>query len=150
MFDAEKIIQTEKNNIKLLYKNFKLEIENNLKNNKNVVCVIVGIDKFIDAIEEEFDEVLEMAEKLGNYNFVIIDGFSKIKNREYDEWYKKYLTGDSGIWVGNGISDQYLISIDNDENIVNNCGNSFGYLIEQEQAQMIKLLGMKEKGDENG
>ena len=150
LFDAEKIIQTEKNNIKLLYKNFKLEIENNLKNNKNVVCVIVGIDKFIDAIEEEFDEVLEMAEKLGNYNFVIIDGFSKIKNREYDEWYKNYLTGDSGIWVGNGISDQYLISIDNDENIVNNCGNSFGYLIEQEQAQMIKLLGMKEKGDENG
>ena len=74
-----------------------------------------------------------------------------MKNHEYEDWYKAYITKDSGIWVGNGISDQYLIRL-NSSNIglVNNCGESFGYSIKQEEATFIKLIGMKDVGDENG
>ena len=73
-----------------------------------------------------------------------------MKNHEYDEWYKNYNIGNSGIWVGNGIDDQYLISVDvNGNQIINNCGSSSGYVIKQNQATLIKLLEMKEKGDVN-
>ena len=35
-------------------------------------------------------------------------------------------------------------------NLVNNCGESFGYLIKQEEAKLIKLIGMKDTGEKNG
>ena len=154
MFDAERIFKQDKNNLSLNFKNFSLEISNNLKKNKNVVCIIVGIDKFINDIEDgetAFDEILTKAEELKNYSFVLVENYTKLKNREYDDWYKKYISNDSGIWVGNGINDQYLINVNtSDSNIINNCGESFGYVIDREEPTLIKLLGMREKGDEDG
>ncbi len=95
--------------------------------------------------------MLKKAEELGNYNFIIVDNATRFKNHEYDEWYKEYLSGDTGIWVGKGISDQFLININSSNNdIQNNCGESFGYAIKQGEPDLIKLLGMKEKGEENG
>ena len=154
IFDEERIIQTKKVNLELNYKNFVLGIENNLNRNKQVLCIIIGIDKFLNDLEngeDELYETLRKAEELGNYNFVIVDNATRIKNHEYDEWYKNYITGDTGIWVGNGINDQYLINVNSTgQEIINNCGESFGYAIKQENPKLIKLLGMKEKGEENG
>ena len=44
-----------------------------------------------------------------------------------------------------------LINVNiNSNNISNKCGDSFGHVIEREEATIVKLLGMKENGDENG
>ena len=154
IFDAERILQSKKVNLGLNYKNFVLGIENNLNKNKQVLVIIIGIDKFLNDLEngeEEFYEMLKKAEELGNYNFIIVDNATRFKNHEYDEWYKEYISGDTGIWVGRGISDQFLININSSNNdIQNNCGKSFGYVIKQGEPDLIKLLGMKEKGEENG
>lgn len=154
IFDAERILQSKKVNLGLNYKNFVLGIENNSNKNKQVLGIIIGIDKFLNDLEngeEEFQEMLKKAEELGNYNFIIVDNATRFKNHEYDEWYKEYLSGDTGIWVGKGMSDQFLININSSNNdIQNNCGESFGYVIKQGEPDLIKLLGMKEKGEENG
>lgn len=154
IFDAERILQSKKVNLELNYKNFVLGIENNLNKNKQMLCIIIGIDKFLNDLEggeEEFYETIKKAEKLENYNFIIVDNVTRLKNHEYDEWYKEYLSGDTGIWVGKGISDQFLININSSNNDVqNNCGESFGYVVKQGEPNFIKLLGIKEKGEENG
>ena len=154
VFDAERILQSKKVNMGLNYKNFILGIENNSNKNKQVLGIIIGIDKFLNDLEngeEEFYEMLKKAEELENYNFIIVDNAIRLKNHEYDEWYKEYISGDTGIWVGNGISDQFLITINSsDNNLINNCGESFGYAIRQGNPNLVKLLGMKEKGEENG
>ena len=75
----------------------------------------------------------------------------KTKNHEYDDWYKENLSGDTGIWVGNGASDQFLITINStSSDIINNCGQSFGYVINQGEPNLVKLVGMKERGEEYG
>jgi len=154
IFDAERILKTKKVNLNLSYQNFILEIENNLKRNKSVICIIIGLDKFINDIdngESSFYDMLRKAEELKNYNFIIVDNFIKLKNREYDEWYKNYVTRDSGIWIGNGITDQYLINVNmGDRNLINKCGDSFGHIIKREEATIVKLIGMKDDGDEDG
>ena len=154
IFDAERILQTNRINLDLNYKNFVLGIENNLNQNKRVLCIIIGIDKFLNEIEngeDEFYEMLKRAEELGNYNFIITDNATRLKNHEYDEWFKEYIPGDTGIWVGNGASDQFLITINSTSNdLINNCGKSFGYVIKEGEATLVKLLGMKDKGEENG
>lgn len=151
IFDAEGVIQDVRKNIKLDYQNYSLRIQNGLDKKKQNVCIILGMDKFLVNIEKEVLSDFRKAEELKNYTFIIADSVFKLKNHEYDDWYKAYITKDSGIWVGNGISDQYLIRLNSsNRNLVNNCGESFGYLIKQEEGMLIKLIGMKETGDENG
>ncbi len=154
IFDAERILQSKKVNLELNYKNFVLGIENDSNKNKQVISIIIGIDKFLNDLEngeEEFYEMLKKAEELGNYNFIIVDNAVRLKNHEYDDWYKENLSGDTGIWVGNGASDQFLITINStSSDIINNCGQSFGYVINQGEPNLVKLVGMKERGEEYG
>ena len=149
-FDAERIFQTE-SNIDEEYKKFVEELET--PKTENTICVILGLDRFINEIEgkeKNFYEMLKTAEKLENYCFIIVDNFIKLKRREYDEWYKNFVNNDSGIWVGNGIADQYLISVViKNRNLANNCGDSFGHVIEREIATEVKLLGMKDRGEDD-
>ena len=150
ILDAERILQSKKEMLELNLQNLNLEINNNIKKNKNVICIIIGIDKFLNDYENEneFNELLKNAEKLKKYNFIIVDSVSKIKNIEYNEWYKNYVSNDSGIWVGNGISDQYLLTLNaNYGSISNNCGQSYGYKIKREEPTEVKFLGIEEKGE---
>ena len=92
--------------------------------------------------------MLKKAEEKENCKFILIENASKLKNHEYDEWYKKYVQGDTGIWIGNGVDDQYLIRLNTIGNeIIKNCGSSFGYVINQSEPTMIKLLGIREDGE---
>lgn len=151
VFDTEGIIQDLRKNIKLDYQNYSLKIQNNLSKKRQNVCIILGIDKFLVNVESGILLDLRKAEELKNYTFIIADSVFKLKNHEYDDWYKAYITKDSGIWIGNGISDQYLIRLNSgNRNLVNNCGESFGYIVKQEEAVLVKLIGMKDAGEENG
>ena len=151
VFDSEGIVQETRKNLKLDYQNYSLKIQNNLKKNKHNICIIIGIDKFLTNIGTSILPDLKKAEELKNYTFIVVDSVFKLKNHEYDDWYKAYITKDTGIWVGNGISDQYILRLNSsNRNLVNNCGDSFGYLVKQEEAMLIKLIGMKDDGDDNG
>lgn len=156
IFDTEKALKVDAG-LKEYVENF----ANNIYSNKNTndsenntstdkkeftICIINGIDKYLNEIQTdtEFCNMLQQAEEIGNYGFIIIDTTSKLKNHEYDKWYKRYLEGDTGIYIGSGVDDQYLISINERRGLINNCGRSFGYVIKQGKPTHIKLIGMKE------
>lgn len=48
--------------------------------------------------------------KLEKYNFIIAENSVRLKKHEYDIWYKNNITGDNGIWIGNG-TEVILIQI---------------------------------------
>ena len=150
IINAEKILQSETNNFVNTYNELVSQVEKNNKK-EHTICVILGIDKFLNSIEEnQFKNVLEKAEKNENYSFIIVDSANKIKDHTYEEWYKEYLSEDTGIWVGNGFDSQYLISIMADRrDIDDNCGRDFGYLVKDGNYTMLKLLGMKKAGDDD-
>ena len=151
IFDAEGIIQEKRKNLQTDYYNYISNMQTDLNKGKHNICIIIGIDKFLLNVEKEFNSDLKKADEAENYSFLIVDSVFKLKNHEFDDWYKNYVSKDKGIWVGNGISDQYLIRLNSsNRNIINNCGDSFGYIINQEEATMVKLLGIKELGEENG
>lgn len=151
IFDAERALQTKKSNMEEKIEQLEEEIENS-DEHPYTICIIIGIDKLLNDIdndEEKFYQILKNAEETEKYSFIIVENINKLKNHEYDEWYKNYITGDTGIYVGNGIDDQYTINVSNRKDITNTCGQSFGYVINQGNPTMIKLLGMKENGDED-
>ena len=146
--DAEKLIQIQD---KELENNYNLLLDLIMKNKRekqNVICFIIGIDKFINNLEKgqsDFKEILSKTNSLGNFYFILVDNITRFKNHEFEDWYKTYVTNDSGIWVGSGVDDQYLINItSNRKKIDNNCGQSYGYIISQGDYKLIKLIGMKD------
>ena len=153
VFDAERIIQTKKVNINKEFKEFSEQMEQNTENNDiKQLCIIIGLDKFLNDLDDDknaFSKALQKAEDAGIYNFIFIENATRLKNHQYDDWYKKYILGDTGIWLGNGIEDQYLLNVNSRREVSNNCGISFGYAVKQGQTTLIKLLGVKEKGDDN-
>lgn len=137
-FDYEKEINKFNKVIELVKKDEKIH---------NHICIIVGIEKFINKLQKGKDEFYEILKKAENiYNFIIIDNAAKIKAYQYDMWYKNYISGDTGIWVGNGIDSQYLITTSaTKKELVADCGKSQGFYINQGKIVLIKLLGIKEE-----
>ena len=148
IFDAERTITNKRDELKKEYIEFISNIE---QNKKDKICIIIGVDKFItdfEDIENKFEDTLKIINKTGICNIILVENVNKLKNHEYDDWYRNYILKDNGIWIGNGIENQYLITVDsNRKEMVNDCGSSFGYIIRQGNMTFIKLLEMKENGD---
>ena len=153
IIDTEGFAQTRSNIAVNNFKKFLKELYKEMENNKTTVCVFIGIDRFISRLDEQendFMKILEETENDGRIKYIIAENASKLKNHEYDDWYKNYLSDDSGIWVGNGIDDQYLITINSsNKKLINNCGPSYGYVIKQGEFYLIKLIGIREEKDES-
>ena len=98
----------------------------------------------------DLNKVLQDIQGTRKCSFIITEGYNRMKLHEFESWYKNMVNNDSGIWVGNGIEDQYLIKLNTSKRRrVNNCGDSFGYVAKEGQTTYIKLLGMKDEGDED-
>ena len=149
IIDAERNLKDPKSNLQEEFK----KLISIINNNKELytVCIINGIDKLLNEIPEETDfyQILKKVELSRKCSFIVVESSNRLKNHEYDEWYKSYVDGDSGIYVGNGLDDQFLILLSDRRGIVNNCGRSFGYVVKQGLPTLIKLTGMKEQGEEN-
>ena len=150
VFDIENMLSTEDEGISEKIVELTTEMQNQ---DKEIIVIIIGIEKFLTELtmmQIKFADILSKMEETKKTNVVIVENVNKLKNHEYDEWYKTYVTKDNGIWIGNGIDSQYSLTINAErKEIVPNCGNSFGYAIRQGMVQLVKLLGMKEKGDED-
>ena len=145
-----------KNNFEQLLANLKK------KTTKHNICFILGLDKFINYLEDEanrngddseggevLESVIKKCEAQKNVSFIIVDTAVKIKEHKYDDWYSEFVLDDNVIWIGNGIDDQYILEVNAPRReISNNCGCSFGYFNKKDKTVMLKLLGMKEKREE--
>ena len=145
-----------KNNFEQLLANLKK------KTTKYNICFILGLDKFINYLEDEanrngddseggevLESVIKKCETQKNVSFIIVDTAVKIKEHKYDDWYSEFVLDDNVIWIGNGIDDQYILEVNAPRREVsNNCGCSFGYFNKKDKTVMLKLLGMKEKREE--
>ena len=148
ILDGEKAINK---NIQEEYAKLNYEL---IKNNSDVLCIIIGLDKVIETMstyEKNLSMLFKAAEENKKCNFIIAENANKIKNHEYDDWYKKYISKENGIWIGTGVDNQYLITITSDRKLItNNCGRTFGYAIKQGNATQIKFVGMMEEVESSG
>ena len=39
--------------------------------------------------------------------FVIVESVSQLNSFSYDAWYKRQIQGTDGLWIGDGVADQY-------------------------------------------
>ena len=148
IFDVEGFLYAKKGDLHERFQNMISKIQED-KNKQNVIA-IVGVDKFVAEYEktgDKFLNVLKSLEESANCTIILLENDNKIKNYEYSDWYKEYIQKENGIWIGNGIDNQYAITILERKDLQNRCDFSFGYVVKQGIPNLIKLLEMD--GDEN-
>ena len=151
VFDTEKILNDENQDILGEIENFLLELTNDNSNRHNI-CIIIGLEKFLQILSNEelnFEDILSKAKEKKKYSFIFVENVNRIKNCSYNEWYKKYFENDKGIWIGNGFDDQYVINLVERRKIQNKIGRSFGYVVKSGEFKLVKLVGMKDMGDDD-
>ena len=66
---------------------------------------------------------------------------SYIKKIEYEAWYKANVNNNSGIWIGNGIVNQYTILLNKmTKELREEIPDNFGYVIINGKTSYAKLV----------
>ena len=117
----------------------------NLKSTKNSTIILASFTRVIARLNEEikkrFLDDLAKVKDTNQFDFIIVDRVDNLKKLEYDEWYKKVIQNNYGIWLGNGIADQTLIKTnigfkkDNNE-----IPFGFGVVVRNSKTSLVKLI----------
>lgn len=81
----------------------------------NITVIIDGISSFMNKISDDnkakFKDLCSMGKDLGIMNIIIIDSVDNIRKVEAEAWYKNSVNGNDGIWIGNGINEQFSLKV---------------------------------------
>jgi S-DNA-T family DNA segregation ATPase FtsK/SpoIIIE len=114
-------------------------------NKKKINCIIIGIDSFKSRLSDEnkanFADLFNNGKDLEIVNFIIVDSIDKIKKFEIESWYKNCVTTNNGIWIGNGINDQFSLKISQKiPEMKLDVPNNFCFVIKRGKVQYVKFI----------
>ncbi len=109
------------------------------------VYMIIGLKRFVEQLTDDGKEKLSIllakAESFYKLHFVIAEAVSSMGSFTYEEWYKRHVNGSEGVWIGDGVADQYTLKINKVTNeLYEEVGNEYGYSIVRNRPTLIKLL----------
>lgn len=117
----------------------------NISSNNTTISVIVGINNLLSRLDinkkTEFTNFIDKKIKEEKLKIIIVDVIDNIKNISYDAWFKNNCDLSEGVWIGNGISNQFTFKITTNSRILRQeLEPNFGYIITKGKAYVIKLL----------
>lgn len=159
MFSKQEITNNYVNNnfdsivevIKTNYQKQKKTYEDNdyndtsLQNFSKTTYIILGVSNFISRISEEnktaLGEALTSSKDYHVDNYILVDNSDKLKGFAYEAWYKNSVDDSQGVWIGNGISDQYSIKLlSTPRELREEIPEGFGYVVKNGKATLVKLV----------
>ncbi len=112
---------------------------------KTTICFLMNINAMLNklsAIEKgKFTTLINDSKEHGNIKFIIIDTIDVIKSINFEPWYKSNIDLSEGIWLGNGIGNQFTLKVTTNARILRaEVAPGFGYVIKKGKAALIKLM----------
>lgn len=131
----------QRNNV---YKDFKMNIKA-LEPYEEQQIVIVGIKKLFEALsadgKDKLNILLEKGEAFYKLRFVMVDSAQNFSALASNVWYRRHLTGADGLWIGDGVADQYVLKVNKvTSELYEEVGDEFGYLLSHNKPVRIKQL----------
>ena len=110
---------------------------------KSSILFINNVEKFISKIEDinKLNQLIEVIKKCENVNIIVADDFNKLKNIQFDQWFKDIFSLNDGIWIGKGISEQSLFRISTiTKDMRTNQKDNMGYYISENTGTLCKMI----------
>lgn len=133
------------------YKDSKLDIAS-LENFEERVVVIVGYKRLVQQLSEDSKEklglLIEKAEAIYKLHFIIADGVQEFGSFNYEAWFKRHVSGTDGLWIGDGIADQYTLKLNKlTSDLYEELGDEYGYSVNRNRPTLVKLLSSQEEAE---
>ncbi len=117
------------------------------------VYVVVGLKHFYEQLttdgKEKWNVLLDKAESIYKVKFIFVESPASLNGFNFESWYKKQITGSDGLWIGDGVTDQYVLKVSKiTSDLYLEVGCEYGYIFTRNRSTLIKLLSSKE--DEGG
>jgi S-DNA-T family DNA segregation ATPase FtsK/SpoIIIE len=121
------------------------------------IVVICGLQKLFEQLSDDGKDklktLLDKGEAIYKIHFILSDNASSLKTFSGEQWYRKHISGSDGIWVGDGVTEQYVASVSKmTADLYEDIGDEFGYLITRGKPILTKLISTKSsdwEGDGN-
>jgi len=112
---------------------------------KNYICIICGLgelkNKLSQQIKDEFSKIFEKNNEDNGLNIILVDTIDKIKAFEYEPWFKKSVQTNYGIWIGNGLLNQFTLKLTKSPREARDeIAGNFGFVIKKGNPTLVKLL----------
>ena len=122
--------------------NYNKDIFNNMK---GLTCIIVGVEAFKNKLNDDnklkFGDIFTNSKDLSIVEFIFVDSIDKIKKIELESWYKNSVNNTNGIWIGNGINDQFSLKVSQKiPELKEEIPNGFGFVLYRGKPTYIKYI----------
>ena len=112
---------------------------------KNLFVMIIGINSLLGKLDSneklDFTGLIAESKKDGNIRIIIVDTIDAIKNINFEPWYKGNADLAEGIWLGNGIGNQFTLKVTTNARALRaEVEPGFGYVIRKGKAALTKLM----------
>ena len=115
-----------------------------IKDVKNYMVVIIGFNKFFDKLDDEhkqmFIDILANEKETLKINFVLFDVPNSFKKYEYEDWYKNSFNTNDGLWIGSGVTQQFLLKTTIQPSGISNIENDHAVAIKNGMPVIIKII----------
>lgn len=113
--------------------------------NQKTICVITGISRLLNKLtvadKAAITSILDKVKTSNQVKLLLIDTIDNIKAISYEPWFKNNVNLSEGIWLGNGIANQFTIKVTTNARILRaEVEPNFGYVIKKGKASLTKFL----------
>jgi len=112
---------------------------------KPKTVVILGLSNMFSKLsatgKNDFEKMMELSKDIKIINFIIFENANNIRKYEMDMWFKNSVNQNEGIWIGNGINDQYTFKISKRTNdMKDDTPLYYGFVIRRGKASYVKFI----------
>ncbi|THF73921.1 type VII secretion protein EssC [Cohnella fermenti] len=111
-------------------------------------CLIYSLSGVLSVISGDCQDKLKVLLEKGiaayRVSVILCDSASKLSSCSYENWFKANVSTSDGIWLGNGIADQYQLKLaKTTSELYQEIGDEFGYVVVKGKPILIKLLSLR-------
>ena len=109
------------------------------------VCMIIGISSILNKLDitmkTKVTQLLDRVKTSSSVRFIIVDSIDNIKTLNYEAWFKNNVSLSEGIWLGNGIANQFTLKVTTSSRVLRaEVEQNFGYVIKKGKANLSKWI----------
>lgn len=114
------------------------------------IYVIVGVKRLFEQLSDDGKDklsvLLDNAHAEYKLHFVFADTSLSFNGYSYEGWYKQHMENADGLWIGDGVVDQYTFKINKiTSDLYEEVENDFGYAVIKGKPLPIKVMSDREE-----
>lgn len=132
---------------------FKALKEDDNRTFENMACIILSIEKLRNELSSDDRDRLDVMLENGSSKLgiaqLIVDEADNLFGVMCESWYRKQVSAEYGIWVGEGILSQHRLELGNKNNIRNNVSDSEGYIVKDGMGEEVEFIVNRQEDGAN-